>query len=60
MVERLQRIIRDALSKVEAVKRINAQKGNGFYEKNCDAVIDNNGTQEELSKNLDRVLSGIL
>lgn len=50
-------MIRDALSKAEAVKRIAAQKNDDFYKKHCDYIIDNNGTIDALSENLDEALS---
>lgn len=46
---RLERIIkRDALTKEEALRRMNAQKDDAFYEKNADIIIHNDGRNEEL------------
>ena len=46
---RLERIIkRDALTKEEALRRMNAQKDDAFYEKNADIIIHNDGSNEEL------------
>ncbi len=50
-------MIRDALSKAEAMKRISAQKDNDFYRKHCDYIIVNNGTLDELSASLEETLS---
>jgi dephospho-CoA kinase len=53
-------MIRDALTKSEAKKRIAVQKDDEFYIKNCDYIIDNSGTIEELEKKVDEILPKIM
>lgn len=53
-------MIRDALSKSEAKKRIAAQNDNKFYINNCDYIIENSATIGELSEKLDGILAKIL
>ena len=52
-------MIRDALSKADALKRIKAQKDNDYYKQHCNYIIENNGTLEELSMSLENILSKV-
>ena len=42
-------MVRDAISRADAEKRIDAQRGDEYYRSKCDSCIDNNGTFEELT-----------
>lgn len=53
---RIKRIVnRDGITEEAAKKRILAQKGDGFYKKNCDFVIINNGGEIDISAILKRI-----
>ena len=41
-------MIRDAISKADAQRRIDAQRSDAYYREHCDICIENNGTQEQL------------
>ncbi len=41
-------MIRDAISKNDAERRIDAQRSDGYYREHCDYCIENNGTFDEL------------
>ncbi len=56
---RLARIMaRDNITKDKALLRMNAQKGNDFYQKNCDYTITNNG--EDINTQINNILEAIL
>lgn len=53
---RIKRIVdRDGITEEMAVNRISAQKDDGFYKKNCDLVIINNGGEIDISAILKRI-----
>ncbi len=55
--ERIRRIMkRDGLTEEEANIRINSQKDNEFYEKNCDYIIYNSAEIENLSAKVKEVV----
>lgn len=45
-------MIRDAISRADAQKRIDAQRPDEYYISRCDRCIENNGTVEELTVNV--------
>ena len=50
---RINRImIRDAMSRADAEKRIDAQRNDGYYISRCDRCVENNGTVEELGEKI--------
>lgn len=58
---RLERIIlRDGIESEAAQRRISAEKSDDFYIQNCDFVIYNNGSTDELINNFEEVLKNIL
>lgn len=46
---------RDGIDKIEAERRIRAQQKDGFYRKNCDFVLANNGGEPDISEIIKRV-----
>ena len=53
---RLQRVMeRDGISKENALMRMKVQKSNAFFRENCDILIENNGTHEELITKLEAI-----
>ncbi|MBE6804990.1 MAG: dephospho-CoA kinase [Ruminococcaceae bacterium] len=53
-------IIRDALTELQALQRINAGKPDEFYENKCDYILKNNGEQNEIINNFENMLKDIL
>ena len=57
---RVQRVcLRDSLSPQRVEERISSQKSDGFYRENCDFIIENNGTTEELNIQAQKILQAI-
>ena len=57
---RLKRIMsRDKISRHQATLRMNAQKSNDFFSRNCDIIIENNGTVEAFRKAIREALHGM-
>ena len=57
---RLSRVaVRDGLSIKKVQERINSQKSDEFYRENCDFIIENNGSYDELVAKVERVLGSI-
>ncbi len=55
---RIARIIaRDGITRETALQRIRAQHDDAFFAANCHVLLENNGTPEDLSPALDRILS---
>jgi L-threonylcarbamoyladenylate synthase len=55
-LERAERIAsRDGLAGEEAMKRLRSQKDDDYYLSNCDAVIENNGSIENLNERVDEL-----
>ena len=50
---------RDGLSETAAAARIDAQPDEAFYREKCDFVLENNGSLEELQKQVE-ILCGQL
>lgn len=48
---------RDNIERKVAIDRLNAQKQNEFYIKNCDYVIKNNGDIEDLNNQVDTIFN---
>lgn len=48
---------RDNIERKIAIDRLNAQKQNEFYIKNCDYVIKNNGNIEDLNNQIDTIFN---
>lgn len=48
---------RDNIERKVAIDRLNAQKQNEFYIKNCDYIIKNNGNIEDLNNQIDTILT---
>ena len=48
---------RDGISRENAEKRLAAQHSNDYFRKNCTAVIENTGTQEELDARVCQILN---
>lgn len=58
---RTERIVkRDNISLTDAKRRVSAQKSEDFYIENCDFVIENNGTKEELEHRVNSVLKNMV
>ncbi len=58
---RIERIInRDKISRIDAKRRVSAQKNEDFYINNSDFVIENSGTESALVKNVNSVLKNML
>lgn len=47
---------RDGLSRKEALRRLSAQHDNAYFRAHCHAVIENNGTEQELEREICRFL----
>lgn len=59
--KRIERIMqRDNISREYAALRVDAQKDNAFFEANCDFVIQNDGTKEELIFDIKNLLKEVL
>ncbi|MBR3934683.1 MAG: dephospho-CoA kinase [Clostridia bacterium] len=57
---RLNRVaMRDGLLPERVQERINSQKPDEFYFSNCDYVIENNGSYDELAAKVEQILSAI-
>lgn len=57
---RVQRVcLRDSLSPQRVEERISSQKSDDFYRDNCDFVIENNGSIEELNLQTQKILEAI-
>ena len=58
---RITRIIkRDGISKIDAERRVSAQKPEEFYTENSDFVIHNDSTEAELERNVNSVLKNMV
>lgn len=59
--KRIERIMqRDNITREYAALRVDAQKDNAFFEKNCDRIIRNDGTREELVQSVKNTLKEVL
>lgn len=59
--KRIERIMqRDGISREYACLRVDAQKDNAFFEANCDKIIRNDGTFDELMSNINITLKEVL
>ena len=45
-------MVRDAISRADAEKRIDAQRSDEYYRSRCDRCVENNGTVEELESSI--------
>mgnify|MGYP003320662754 CR=1 FL=1 len=59
--KRIERIMqRDNIGREYAEKRVRAQKDNSFFEANCDKIIRNDGTKEELIAQIKNTLKEVI
>lgn len=53
-------IIRDGITRDEAMMRINAQKPDGFYRDNCDFILENNNGDTQFRQNCGELFINII
>ena len=50
---------RDGITETEALARLSNQKSIDYFYENCDFVIENNGTVEELKKSICKIINAV-